>query len=233
MIWIVILLALIPFSADAEENATVVINEIAWMGSSVNGVDANQYWRYEWLELYNTKDISFKLEGWNIELYRGDKLYFMIPLAGTIFQDGYFLIAASGKIPNADVNYANLGGKLVNSGMRVTLKNSIGEVVDEVDVREGWPAGDNETKRTMERKKGSDPSLWQTSAAKGGTPKSQNSEGLKKPTPEVFSFANKKDPSRSFLKESVFSFPVVLAFLLSLGSGVGILGLRRLLFRRA
>ena len=27
----------------------VVINEIAWMGTPVEGVDAKQHWRYEWV----------------------------------------------------------------------------------------------------------------------------------------------------------------------------------------
>jgi len=100
------------------------------------------------------------LDGWNVELYWQDELYFVISLAGTILQDGYFLVGASDKILNLDTNYANLGGKLVNSGMKVILKNSIGEVVDEVDAREGWLAGDNGTKRTMERKAGPGPALW-------------------------------------------------------------------------
>lgn len=229
----------LPSAVFAQQPPLVLINEVAWMGSFVDEVDANQYWRYEWLELYNAKDVSFKVAGWSIELYRQDELYFTIPLSGTIPAQGYFLIGASGKIFNADVNYVNLGGKLVNSGMKVVLKDNLGSIIDEVDAREGWPAGDNETKRTMERKAGSDPALvgpalWQTSAVAGGTPKSQNSEGMKELVANLSFFATKKDPNRS-LQDSlhIFNGTILLAVLLALGSSVGILGLRRLLARRA
>jgi len=29
----------------------VVINEIAWMGTPVEGIDGKQWWRHEWIEL--------------------------------------------------------------------------------------------------------------------------------------------------------------------------------------
>jgi len=161
----------LPGIVLAQQDPVIVLNEIAWMGSFVDEVDVNQHWRYEWLELHNIKDVSFKLEGWSIELYRGEELYFQIPLQGIIPHNGYLLVGASDRIANLDINYANLGGKLVNSGMKVVIKDNLGSVIDEVDAREGWPAGDNETKRTMERKAGSDPALWQTSAVRGGTPK--------------------------------------------------------------
>lgn len=225
----------LPGVVTAQELPSVVINEIAWMGSSVDGVAPNQHWRYEWLELYNTKNVPFLLDGWNVELYQGDELYFMIPLAGTIVKDGYFLVGASDKIPGVDVNYANLGGKFLNNSMRVTLKDEVGNIIDEIDAQNGWPAGDNETKRTMERKGGSDPPLWQMSVKVGGTPKAKNSEGFKELAPELFSFANKKDPKGSS-QDSFrgFSGTILLAVLLALGFALLILFLRRaLLSRRA
>jgi len=239
----------LPSAVLAQQPPLVLINEIAWMGSSVDGVDANQHWRYEWLELRSTVERSTVLEGWNIELYRPSfakvfdpeasdrrategkgELYFTIPLSGTILTQGYFLIGASDRIANFDINYANLGGKLVNSGMRIVLKDSSDNPVDEIDNRDGWLAGDNETKRTMERKAGSDPALWHTSAMFGGTPKAENSEGLKELAPALFFSATKKDLTRS-LQDSLPSFwgTILLAVLLALGSSVGILGLRRLL----
>lgn len=224
LVWI-----FLPSTLFAQQNPPVLINEIAWMGSFVDEVDVNQYWRYEWLELHNTKDVSFTLDGWSIELYRKEELYFMIPLAGTISANGYFLVAASDKIPNVDVNYANLSGKFVNSGMRVILKNSIGEIIDEVDANSGWFAGGNSSKRTMERAQDG----WQASMQAYGTPKAKNSEGFEELVPELFSFTNKKDPSESFLKESVFSPPAFLAGGLALLSALLILLLRRVLVRRA
>jgi len=34
---------------DEQQVRQVVINEIAWMGSPVEGVDVKQWWRYEWI----------------------------------------------------------------------------------------------------------------------------------------------------------------------------------------
>jgi len=155
-------------------------------------------------------------------------LEFVIPLDGVIAPQEYFLVASSDKIFNADLNYANLGGRLVNTGMRIVLKDNLGSVVDEVDAKEGWEFGNNESKRTMEKTKDD----WQTSAQAYGTPKEKNSEGFHELTPALFSFANKKDPSGPFLKDSLFSFPAVLAGFLALGSALLILLLRRVLLSR-
>jgi len=223
LVWI-----FLPSVVLAQQLPPVLINEIAWMGSFVDEVDINQHWRYEWLELHNTGDIPFTLDGWNVELYRQDELYFMIPLLGNLPLNGYFLIGASDKIPHSDVSYANLGGKLVNSGMRVVLKDVAGNIVDEVDARDGWQAGVNESKRTMERATDG----WQTSAKVGGTPKSKNSEGFEELVLNLSSFATKKDPKGSSENSlHIFNGTILLAVLLALGSSVGILGLRRLLVR--
>ena len=233
MVFLRLFFLFVPFLVTAQ-SLSGVINEIAWMGASVEGVDVNQHWRYEWLELYNTKESPLQLDGWNVELYRGDELYFQIPLQGIIPRKGYFLVGASDKIPNVDMNYKNLGGKLVNSGMRIVLKDNHGNLVDEIDDNNAWSAGDNETKRTMERKGGSDPPMWQTSAKVGGTPRSQNSEGFVELVLKPFSFGNKKDLGRSsFNSFPVFNNTTLLAVLLALGLSAGILALRRYLARRA
>jgi len=152
----------------------VVINEIAWMGTSEN-------WRYEWIELYNNTDQNTSLDSWKIELCRDD-LDFTIELLGTI--EDYFLIVASDAIfANYDFNYSNLGGKFNNSGQKIVLKNSQEGIVDEIDCfssGEGWFAGDNSTKQTMERTTDG----WQTSLNPGGTPKALNSSGEEIPPGE-------------------------------------------------
>ncbi|TSC56921.1 MAG: hypothetical protein Greene071421_431 [Parcubacteria group bacterium Greene0714_21] len=246
-----------PFLAFAQP---ILINEIAWMGSSVEGVDANQWWRYEWVELYNNADTVGMVDGWMLELYR-DKLDFRIPLKGAIEPKGYFLIGASEKIKNLNLNYANLAGKFVNSGQKIVLKNSAGEIVDEVDpvrseasngvdATKGWPAGDNETKRTMERVAGTVPATWQTSRDSGGTPKAQNSSGAaaklmaqKLSFPGKLSFNSKavalkpsetkKDISMSSDEESqdLFNSTGLVALVLALGSSAAAVLLRRRLSR--
>jgi hypothetical protein len=174
---------------------SIVINEIAWMGAPVPGIEEKQWWRYEWLELYNNADAVGMLDGWTIGLYRGSELYFQIPLSGTVASHGYFLIGASDKISGVDINYSNLGGKFLNTGQKIVLSNAVGAVVDEVDATLGrsgseessgsmsWPAGDNKTKRTMERVGGVSETealtgAWQTSKEPGGTPKAPNSAGV-------------------------------------------------------
>ena len=249
VLFLFILLMLFPFQTSGQEVPSVVINEIAWMGTPVAGIDAKQHWRYEWLELKNIlKDQSVSLEDWTVELARhsmsnseDEELYFTIPLSGTVPAQGYFVVGASDKISGVDMNYANFGGKFLNTGMRVMLKNNLGEIADEVDAKSAWPAGDNETKRTMERKVGSDPTLlWQTSENPGGTPGAENSNGLK--LDEYYGDSssinaigeNRKDPfgsSRSRRSRDIFSGTTLLALFLALGSGAGILGLRRLLAR--
>ena len=183
----------------------ILINEIAWMGTPVQGVEEKQWWRYEWVELFNAKDNPLQLDGWSVELYRGEELYFEIPIVGTVPTMGYFLVGSSGKIPGIDVDYSNLGGKFLNTGMRVTLKNALGEVVDEVDATSGWPGGDNKTKQTMERVVGSDPTtVWQASAEPGGTPKAPNSEGYQSSPPRVGNTSDSKISSLGLAREESF-----------------------------
>lgn len=169
-IFFVLALLFSPLMVSAQ---SVLINEVAWMGTPVENVEEKNWWRYEWLELFNNTDTVIALDGWALELYR-DKLDFTLSLQGTIVPNGYYVAGASEKILNLDLNYKNLGGKLNNSRQRIVLKNTVGEIVDEVDARTGWPAGDNKTKQTMERV-GQD---WQTSQEPGGTPKAPNSEGI-------------------------------------------------------
>lgn len=196
----------------------VVINEVAWMGTSVAGVEQNNWWRYEWVELYNNGDIVELLNGWTLELYR-DTLDFRIPLEGAINPRGYFLVGASDKILNLDLNYTNLAGKFVNSGQKIVLKNRAGEIVDEIDARSGWPAGDNETKRTLERvQKG-----FQTSADVGGTPRGRNSSGFQKEKPPT----SYGDRNIKLIDSNPFNSPVVPAFLLAGVSALVMVVLRR------
>ncbi|MDD4332685.1 MAG: lamin tail domain-containing protein [Patescibacteria group bacterium] len=158
---------------QAEEPA-IVINEIAWMGTAVEGIDKEDWWRYEWLELYNNTDAPITLDGWKIELFRPD-IDYTIDLLGDIQAKSYFIIVASDKIfSEYDKNYSNLTGKFNNSGQKVVLKDSQSTVVDSIDASSGWPGGDRESKQTMERKSDG---AWQTSASVGGTPGRKNSPG--------------------------------------------------------
>ncbi|MFA5783193.1 MAG: lamin tail domain-containing protein, partial [Bacteroidales bacterium] len=62
--------------------AEVIINEVAWMGTS-----ASQY--EEWIELKNTGPESISLVGW--KLYKNNETL-LFSLSGTISAGEYFLI---------------------------------------------------------------------------------------------------------------------------------------------
>jgi len=53
-----ILFATLLFATPLFVAAQVIINEIAWMGTPVEGVDAKQYWRYEWVVPQRIKNIT-------------------------------------------------------------------------------------------------------------------------------------------------------------------------------
>lgn len=178
---LLILFSFFPFFTRGADFSNVVINEIAWMGTKVEGVESKNWWRYEWLELYNNTDGSISLDGWKVELY-GSDIDFVFDLKGIISAKGYFLIVSADKIfSNYDFNYSNLGGKFNNNGQKVLLKNNLGDIIDNLDCfsSKKWFAGDNKTKQTMERKNsmmpGDIPDNWQNSQNPGGTPKTQNS----------------------------------------------------------
>ena len=162
------------------EPASIVINEIAWMGSKVDGIESKNWWRYEWIELYNNTEQKIYLDGWKIELYK-DKLDYTIDLSESIKPKNYFLIVSSDKIADYNLNYSNLTGKFVNKGQKILLKNPQGKIMDEINCLSGWFSGDNKTKQTMERidvaLSGNNASNWQTSQNPAGTPKSKNSAG--------------------------------------------------------
>jgi hypothetical protein len=144
-------------------DSSVVINEVAWMGSAAS---ANS----EWIELRNLSGADINLTGWtlNAEIGKTPKII----LKGIIAANGYFLLerTSDDSVPGiaADQIYS---GALSNSGEVLELQDGTGKIIDKIDASAGWPAGDNTTKQTMERK---DDGAWQTSAAPGGTPRAVN-----------------------------------------------------------
>jgi hypothetical protein len=146
-------------------DASVVINEVAWMGTTAS---ANS----EWMELRNLNSADVDLTGWTLSAADGSP---KITLKGTITANGYFLLerTSDDSVPGvaADQIYS---GALGNGGENLSLKDASGNLVDQIDASGGWPGGDNTTKQTLERK---DDGTWQTGAEPGGTPKTANSSG--------------------------------------------------------
>ncbi len=158
----------------------VVINEIAWMGTEVERVESKNWWRYEWLELYNTTNWGIDISGWKIENASAKNKPLEIP-TGEIPPKGLFLICKK-EIKNCDFvtwalslnNDYKENGKLI---LRDTLNNLIDQTLEPENKE--WPAGSYKTWQTMERKnpqlEGSNSDNWQTSRNEGGTPRAKNS----------------------------------------------------------
>ncbi len=164
-----VILAL-PFKISSYFLSSVVINEVAWMGTETSVND-------EWIELYNNSGSQINLDGWKLIAEDGTP---EIDLKGEIPPKGFFLLERTDDetLPTikADLIYK---GSLSNKGEYLKLIDSEGKLIDEVNCASGWFEGDNKTKRTMERKNpsvsGSTPENWQTSENPGGTPKAENS----------------------------------------------------------
>lgn len=162
---------IIAFSIDSPEPEipptpqVVAINEIAWMGTTGSAND-------EWMELFNPGDESVDLTGWVLSAADDVPL---IQLSGLIEAQGFYLLERTDDDSvlgiAADKIYT---GALSNSGERLYLKDGAGNIIDEVDCATGWFAGDNVTKKTMQRKdvmvSGSSSENWQTSQEVGGSP---------------------------------------------------------------
>ncbi len=149
--------------AIGADSASVIINEVAWMGAAVNENN-------EWIELKNNTAGTLDLGGWTLKAVDGTPA---INLAGSISASSYFLLERTDdeSVPGitADQIYT---GALGNSGEALELRDSAGNLIDKVEAQGGWPAGDNTSKKTMERK---EDGAWQTSQEAGGTPRKENS----------------------------------------------------------
>src|SRR6185437_15624418 len=127
----------------AAAHATVLINEVAWMGSADN---ANA----EWIELTSTDSTPTDLTGWKITSSTGAP---SIILAGSIRANGFFLLerTSDATVPSvtADQIYS---GALSNSGATLTLTDANGNQVDQVVGGDNWSSigGDNATKDTAQ-----------------------------------------------------------------------------------
>ena len=150
------------YAADEPKTGIVLINEIAWMGtlSSSNN---------EWIELYSNAKSAINLDDWILKAADGSP---EIKLTGLFPANSYYLLERTNDdtVPGvkADKIYT---GALNNSGEKLELYDSAGNLMDSVDCSSSWLGGDNIKKLTMERTG----SGWQNSLNPEGTPKLQNS----------------------------------------------------------
>lgn len=121
---------------------SVVINEVAWAGSSDSGNN-------EWIELYNSTGSSVDLSGWYISDDAGASPY---ALSGAIPANGYYLIEDSEVSVPSVIADAIINLSLANSGDSLVLFDSTGAIIDSVNSSGGaWFAGSGTTWATMQR----------------------------------------------------------------------------------
>jgi len=134
---------LFPFFIFAANPLEVVINEVAWMGTTVSYND-------EWIELYNNTHSSIDLEGWILKgILKGPE----IKLSGQIPSQGFYLLERTNDETVPDILAEKIyTGPLNNSGENLELYDNFGSSIDVVNCSSGWFGGDNNTKQTMERK---------------------------------------------------------------------------------
>jgi hypothetical protein len=154
---LIVLLILFPVWADAQ---TILINEVAWMGTK-------EAWQDEWIELYNPNKFPVIIDQWTLSTADGQP---NITLKGSIPPFSFYLLERTddNAVPNIPADLIYKGG-LGNQGEHLMLKNN--NIIDEVDSSLGWLAGNNESKQTMERIN----DQWKNSNNIGGTPRAENS----------------------------------------------------------
>lgn len=150
-------------------HAAVSITEVAWMG--VEGTNG-QYG--EWIELYNDEDQPMNLFGWKINK-AGDKP--IISLSKEIPAKGYFLVErVTGSIHDPVPGIEDVSGPfgssgLSNAGEDLVLIDDKRNEVQHLSFASKWPAGDADTKQTMQW----NGTEWITATA---TPKAATSQAV-------------------------------------------------------
>ncbi len=160
---------------------TVVITEVAWMGTAASSSD-------EWIELYNTTNARVNLDGWRLRSYRYNGTDFVLNLDIDLTDhyidprtsiepkntSGYFLLEAGNDNTVSDITSDNSPGEgmiyqgsLYNSGEILLLCSTLSycnintknQTVDYVNgsltttgTIKPWPAGSSSTYGSMERK---------------------------------------------------------------------------------
>lgn len=142
----------------------VVLNEISWAGTENSARD-------EWIELKNNTDSNIPLVGWAINFPNSsDKHY----IEGTIPANGFFLVElhSDASVPDISADQILPNVTLQDGGEDIELLDDLGTVIDSIDGSSGWPAGEANEYRTMER----DPDgAYYDSFVVYGTPRQENS----------------------------------------------------------
>ena len=114
----------------------VVINEIAWTGTSA-AKDED-----EWIELYNAADRAIDLAGWTLRSSTDNTPF--ITLAGTIPAKSFFLLERTDQATISDITADQIyNGALINTGetLQLLYASTTIDKTPETDVCSGWCGG--------------------------------------------------------------------------------------------
>lgn len=124
----------------------VVINEIAWMGTSALRAQD------EWIELYNPTEKNITLTNWVLRSATDNSPY--IQLSGAISAKGFFLLERTDDTTISDISANQIyTGALVNSGevLELSRASTTLDKTPAVNDCSGWCGGDSGAYYTMER----------------------------------------------------------------------------------
>lgn len=163
-------------AALAASAGDVVINEVAWMGTTTSTAN-------EWIELYNTTGSSISLTGWTLRATDGTP---NISLTGSIGAYGYYLLERTDdtSVPGitADKIYT---GAMGDGGELLELKDGSSTLIDSASQSGSWLAGSTTGRSSMSRidvnGSGTSSANWFTATASysigNGSPKAANVQG--------------------------------------------------------
>ena len=171
---------------DGDTLGQVVINEIAWMGTSA--LLSND----EWMELYNTTNQTVDLTGWTLKSLTGTSPDPQITLSGSIGPFGFYLLERTDDTTVSDISAdKTYTGALSDTGEMLELRDAFGVLQDKILGDSGWYAGNKNTRSSMERvnpkQSGDNSANWATNNGTtknghdatgnpiNGTPRAQNS----------------------------------------------------------
>ncbi len=125
-------------SVVVEGSKQIVLNEIAWSGSSAACPE------HEWIELYNPTKQSQSLTNWHLDLHTSNTIQSIL-LSGTVEGEGYYLISH----PNTFVSIVTPDAtipqniSISDTGSRIVLRDDAEKIIDGIDQSHKWYAGDS------------------------------------------------------------------------------------------
>lgn len=143
----------------------IVINEIAWMGTSPVKNLSVVCPEHEWIELFNRTSNPIDLNGWSLVVSGVSH-----PLSGVLDAGSYYLaVQKQGKkIALKNISYnleLDREALLRDEGDRILLLNDGGRIIDEVNFQSGWPAGEKTAGRYRPMARRDDAQFGSTSSA--------------------------------------------------------------------